>query len=173
MNKKTVMGVFLAIALIFSVMTVEALAYGDGKAKGQHENLEERFSGKAHMILKNEDELGLTDKQIKEIKKLKIETKKDLIQKNAEIDIIALDIKAEMYKKQIDADAIDRLIDKKYDLKKEKAKSLVKACVGVKETLTSEQKDKLKDIQKKCKKEMMKKSMMKGNKKCPIRRDKK
>ena len=173
MKNKIVIAAFLAIALIFSVMAVEALAYGGEKAKGRHEDLEERFSGKARMILKNEDELSLTDKQIKEIKKLNIETKKDLIRKNAEIDIIALDIKAEMYGKQIDTGAVDKLIDKKYDLKKEKAKSLVKACAGIKEILTSEQKDKLKDIQKKCKKEMMKKSMMKGNRKCPMMHDKK
>jgi len=173
MKNKIVIAAFLTVALMFSVMAVEALAYDGGKAKGQHEGLEGKFSGKAHMVLKNQDELDLTDKQIKEIKKLKIETKKDLIQKNAEIDIIALDIKAEMYGKQIDTDAVDKLIDKKYDLKKEKAKSLVRACAGIKEILTSEQKDKLKDIWKKCKKEMMKKSMMKGKMKCPMMHGKK
>ena len=74
-----------------------------------------------------------------------------------------------MHGEQIDTGAIDKLIDKKYDLKKEKAKSSVRAYASVKGLLTSEQKSKLKDLYKKCKKEMMQGSTMKSKKTCPMK----
>ncbi len=163
MNKKTVIALFLAIALLLNVTGFEALAFGGEKGHSK-KGLEKKFFCKAYMILKNQDELGLSDKQAEKIKGLKIETKKDLIRKNAEIDIIALDIKAAMYGEQIDTGAIDKLIDRKYDLKKEKAKSLVGAYAAVKGTLTGDQKDKLKTLWKKCKKEMMHGAKMKDKK---------
>ncbi len=164
MNKKTLIVSLMAIALVLNVTAFEAWAFGEGKGKKCHKGLEKKFYFKAHMILKNKEELGLSDKQVKKIKDLKIETKKDLIRKNAEISIVALDIKAAMYGDQINTTAVDKLIDKKYDLKKEKAKSLVGAYAAVKGTLTSEQKDKLKGLWKKCKKDMMQGHKAKGKK---------
>lgn len=175
MNKKTVIvALFLAVTLMLSVTAFEAWAFGEGKTKERYGEFEKKFFCKAHMILKNQDELGLSDKQVEEIKSLKIETKKDLIRKNAELNIIALDIKSAMCGKQINTGAINKLIDKKYDLKKEKEKASIGAYATVKGILTSEQKDKLKDLWKKCKKEMMQCSMMKGEKgkmNCPKKSD--
>ena len=169
MNKKVVIASLLAVALMLNVTAFEAWAYGEGKGKKCYKGLEKKFFYKAHMILKNRDELGLSDKQVKKIKDLKIETKKDLIRKNAEIDIVALDIKAAMHGDQIDTALVNKLIDKKYDLKKEKTKSLVGACAAVKGTLTREQKDKLKGLWKKCKKGM-KSHKEKGKKAHPMKR---
>ena len=45
------------------------------------------------MILKNEDELGLSDKQTAKIKELMLKSKKEEIMKSAEIEVIALDVK--------------------------------------------------------------------------------
>ena len=101
--------------------------------------------------LKSED-LGLSDDQIAKIKALKLDVKKELIQQNADIDIPGIDIKAEMYADTIDVDAINKLISKKYDLKKAKAQYLVTKYAQLKNILTAEQKDKLKDIWKQCKK---------------------
>ena len=114
MNKKTVIVSLLAGALMLNVTAFEASAFSDKKKEGNYKGFEKKFFFKAHMILKNQDELGLSDRQAEKIKALKIETKKDLIRKNAEIDIIALDIKVAMYEEQIDTGAIDKLIDKKY-----------------------------------------------------------
>ena len=91
-----------------------------------------------------------------------------MIRKKAEIDIVALDIKAAMRDEQINTGAIDKLIDRKYDLKKAKAKSLVGAYAAVNGILTDEQKSKLKSLWKKCKKEMMHGAMMKGKTKHPM-----
>ena len=94
----------------------------------------------------------LTDEQIKKVKALKLDTKKDLIMTNAEIDVLALEIKAEMWMDSIDLDSIDKLIDKKYDLKKGKTKSLVASYAALKNILTKGQKTKMKEIYKKCSK---------------------
>ena len=152
MNKKRVLAIFLVLTLVFSAAAIETYA----KDMGGHgkKGLEDKFSGKAHMILMNKEELGLSDKQVATIKDLKLKTKKDVIRKKAEIDVLALDIKAAMYGDAIDTEAVNELIDKKYELKKEKAKSLVAACATLKDTLTDDQKAKMKDLYKNCKKQM-------------------
>ena len=159
MNKKTVIVSILALVLMLNVAGSGAKAFGGG--------FEEKFFCKAGMMLKNQEELGLSDEQAGKIKDLKIKTKKDLIRKNAEIEIIVLDLKSAMCGDQIDTGAMDKLIDKKYDFKKEKAKSLMGAYAEVKEILTSEQKNKLKDLYKKCDKKKMK--CEKGMKQCPMK----
>ena len=168
MNKK-----FLAIASLVSVLVFGLLASGayameHGNAKCGKGDIEDKLFCKAHLILENKEELGLSDEQVEKIKALKINAKKDTILKKAEIDIVALDIKAAMWKDPIDTAAVGKLLDKKYELKKEKAKSLIEAYAALKGTLTEEQKGKLKDIYKKCKKEMADGSMMKGEMKCPM-----
>ena len=83
MIKKTVLASLLAVALMLNLTALDACAFGGKKAKGHHKGLEGKFFQKTCLILKNRDELGLSDKQIKKIKDLKIETKKDLIRKKA------------------------------------------------------------------------------------------
>ena len=159
MNKKRVLAVFLVLTLVFSAVAIETYAGGMG-GHGK-KGLEGKFSSKAHMILKNKEELGLTDEQVATIKDLKLKTKKDVIRKKAEIDVLALDIKAAMYGDTIDTEAVNELIDKKYEIKKAKTKSLVAACATLKGTLTDDQKSKMKDLYKNCKKQM-KQGRMKG-----------
>ena len=144
--------VVLAVLVCFGLLATHVYAEkGHGKAKGDKWDLEKKFSHKAGWILKSQEDLGLSDEQVKKIKALKYETQKDLIRKKAEIEIIAIDIKAKLHEDTIDTASINSLIDKKYDIKKEKAKSLVAACIALKATLTEEQKAKLKDLWKKCK----------------------
>ena len=85
------------------------------------------------------------------IKTLKVEAKKELIRKNAEIKLLEIDIKSAMYADNIDVEAIGKLIDAKYDLKKEKAKNTINKYVELKGILTPEQKDTLKGLKKQCK----------------------
>ena len=127
-------------------------AYDCKKTKGHKKDFGGKVFHKAHFLLKSKEELGLSDKQVKKIKDLKLEAKKDLITKKAEIEVLALDIKAKMHEEKIDTKAINKLIDKKYELKKAKSKSLVGAYAALKNVLTKEQKKKLKGLYKKCKK---------------------
>ena len=152
MNRKSLAIVFLTLVLVASFITGEVFADGHGKSKGDHGSLDKKLYMKAHFLLKNEKELGLTDAQVEQIKNLKYETKKDIIKRKAEIDVLAVDIKRALWADTIDTDAINALIDKKYELKKAKAKTLVSAYAKLKATLTDEQKEKMKTLWSECSK---------------------
>lgn len=66
--------------------------------------------------------------------------------KRAEIDVLKIDIKAKLWEDTIDKKGINKLIDKKYELKKEKAKALVDAYAQFNNILTEDQKKTLKTI---------------------------
>lgn len=138
--------IVLMIIVCFALSTSYAYAEGLEKMKGGHEGVENEVCHKAMAILKNQEELGLSDEQVEKIKELKISVKKDSIRRKADIDILVLDIKAASWGDTIDINAVNALIDKKYELKKEKAKSLVAADVALKSILTEEQQKKLKAL---------------------------
>ena len=166
-------GRLVVIMLLVSVLLVggapiRAHAFDLCETKDRHFDLEDKFFKKAGMILSNKEELGLSDEQVNKVKELKMNTKKDLIRKDAEIEILALEIKSEMWKDPADTVAVNKLVDKKYDLKKETTKALVAGCAALKDVLTKDQKAKLKELWKKCKEEKPKCPMMKGNMKCPM-----
>ena len=149
-------GIAVAAIIILAIGILTPYGYADHcpmmKGGGQKDGLEEKFCHKAHFILENEEDLGLSDEQIGKIKDLKLETRKDLIKKDAEIETLALDIKAKLSEDVIDTKSAGELIDRKYELKKEKAKAIVEAIASLKNTLTEEQRKKLKGLWKKCKK---------------------
>lgn len=157
MNKKLIFVVCLAVTLVFCLSIADAYAFDYGKSKGHyagkkeghHKSFGDKISKKACFILKNKDVLDLTDEQIKQIKELTLKAKKESIRKKAEIDIAALDMKSMMCGETIDTAEIGKLIDKKYDLKKEKAKSSLEAYAALKGILTKEQTEKLKGLYKK------------------------
>ncbi|MFC1755069.1 Spy/CpxP family protein refolding chaperone [Thermoproteota archaeon] len=157
--------VCLAVSvLICSVFTSGLYAKDCGKSKGDI-SMEGKFSKKIMLIFKNKDSIGLSDEQMIKIKDLKIAIKKDIIRAQAEIDIVAVDMKSQMYNNDVDLDALNKLIDKKYDLKKAKAKLIVGACSALRGILTKEQKEKMKEFMKgRMKEHHMKGPMMKGKK---------
>ncbi|MBU4342461.1 MAG: Spy/CpxP family protein refolding chaperone [Candidatus Omnitrophica bacterium] len=144
--------IVLLLVVSFGLMASYVYAGGCEKGKSDKHNMEDKVFHKAMMLIKNQEELGLTDEQIKKVKDLKIATKKDVIKKKADIEILGLDIKAALWDDVVDLNALNALIDTKYELKKEKTKSLVAAYVELKGVLTEEQKTKLKDLCKKDKK---------------------
>ena len=159
MDKKLARGVIIAITLILCLAITGVYAAHHGKSdkgwqckggsKGHGWDLESKFYKKAHLVYSKKDELGLSDEQAKKIKSLKMETKKDLIRKKAEIEILGLDIKSMLWEDVVNTEEINKLIDKKYELKKEKAKALVAAYATLKNFLSEDQKDKLKELCKK------------------------
>ena len=153
MNRKSAIAAFTVLFLLSAFLPSVGNAYEHGKAKGHHKDFESKVFYKAYFLLKNQEELGLTDEQVEKIKDLKHKSKKELIKKEAEIDVLAVDIKAELYKDTVDRDALDALIDSKYELKKSKAKYLVETYAGLKGILTEEQKEKLKTLWGKCRKD--------------------
>jgi len=128
--------------------------------KGKQDDLEKKFMCKVIMLMSNEEEMDLTEDQVKNIKDLDFKTQKELIMTNAEIEVLGLEMNVLMKSDTLDTAAINNIIDKKYDLKKQKAKSLVAALAGIKSILTEEQKTKLREMYKECKKGPMKEGGM-------------
>ena len=150
MNRRLAVFSLVAAFLMFSVV---AQADGYKKKGGYHKGFDEKIFYKAKFMLKNEDELELSDKQVDDMKELKFATKRELIKRDAEIDLAKIDIKEKLYKDKVDVAGIDPLIDKKYELKKEKAKYLVKQYAALKGVLTDKQLDEMKTLwRKSCKK---------------------
>ena len=111
-----------------------------GPCPGQKKGLEEKFMKKARMLLEHGDELKLSEEQVGKIRALKHEVKKDIIMKDAQIEVVGLDLKALLRDDTMDVDRANALIEQKYDIKKAKAKLLVKALADLKNILTDEQK---------------------------------
>ncbi len=153
MNRKLIVFPLLVAFLMFSVVPYIAQADGCKKKGGYYKGCDEKIFHKAKFMLKNEDELELSDKQVDKIKEIKFATKRELVKRSAEIDLVKIDIKEKLYKDKVDVAGIDPLIDKKYELKKEKAKYLVKQYAALKGVLTDKQLDEMKALcRKSCKK---------------------
>ncbi len=106
--------------------------------------LDKKFMKKMHMIFIYQDELGVTDEQLAQLKKIKIATKKSLIEKQAAIDVLKVDIRSSLHNPEIDLSAINKLIDKKYEIKKAKSKQVVASIAELKKILTKDQLKQLK-----------------------------
>lgn len=145
MGKKVLVGVSLAV--ILALASTASFAYQDDhdKAKGG-QGKSCKVTAKAHMVLKNKDELGISENQEEKIEALLLKAKKESIRQDAEIEIIGLDIKAKMKENTVNVQEINPLIDKKYDLKKAKAKASLAAYAELKNILTDKQKETLKEL---------------------------
>ena len=106
----------------------------------------EKFFHFAHSILENHEELGLTDENVKKVRDLKIGTKKSLIRNKAEVELLMVDIISSLYAAKPEISEINKLIDKKFDIKKAGMKKLIASFVGLKKLLSKEQMKQVKAI---------------------------
>lgn len=141
----------IAVLIIILSCFLVTSSYADSDKKSGHHgySLDKKFVNKVRLALKNQKELGLSDEQYEKLKTLKMNTKKGLIKRKAEIDIIGVDIKGNLCEDPIDKKSTNKLIDQKYELKKAKAKALVEAYAAFQTILTDDQKKKLKEISRK------------------------
>lgn len=120
---------------------------GHGRgAGGKGSDLREMFFKKSQMLWKHQAELGISEDQLAAISSLKAAVEKDLIQKDADSEVIGIDIQQRMMEDPIDVKAVNVLLDKKYEAKKAAARSLVSACAELRKILTEEQKQKMKQL---------------------------
>ena len=106
----------------------------------------EKFFHFAHSILENHEELGLPEEAVKKVKDLKIGTKKSLIRNTAEAELLMVDIISSLYQDKPDISEINKLVDKKFEIKKAGMKKLIVSFVGLKKLLSKEQMKQVKAI---------------------------
>ena len=143
----------LTIAIVLTFGLLQSVSFAcDGKGWSKHHGkdmpLDKKLFKKLHMIFSHQDELGISDDQLAKIKELKIALKKDLIQKEADIDLVKVDIRSALYEDEINLEVVNKLIDQKYETKKSKSKQVVSTIAELKKILTKDQMDKLKDLKK-------------------------
>ncbi|MFH1062278.1 MAG: hypothetical protein V1747_05240 [Candidatus Omnitrophota bacterium] len=140
--------IFITAIVALCMAIIPAYAWqNDGKSDKDKGGLEAKFLGKIKSLSAHQEMLDLNDQQIKQIKDLHISTKKELIRSNAEIEIVSIDIKSNLFDTdKIDLKIMEKLIDEKYKIKKDQAKILVKAFAQIQNILTKEQKDTLKNL---------------------------
>ena len=107
---------------------------------------DEMLFHKVHLALAHAKELGLSDDQVSKIKALEYAFKKNLIKEDADIESLGLDIRQAVGKDTVDTNAVNNLIDQKYNIKAQKAKEAVQACANLKKILTKDQYDKLEEM---------------------------
>jgi Spy/CpxP family protein refolding chaperone len=141
----------MAVMLMLSLSPVLSSAKGEGHGfhgeQGRKEmTLDKKLFKKVMMIKQHQEELGVSDEQLQKIIDLKMALKKDKIKMEAEIETLKIDIHALLSKDKIDVNAVNALVDQKYETKKSISKQTVNAYAQLKDVLTVEQKEKLKDL---------------------------
>ena len=69
-----------------------------------------------------------------------------MIRNRAEVELLMVDIISSLYQEKPDVAAINRLIDKKFDVKKAGMKKLIASFVAIKKLLSKEQIKQMKTI---------------------------
>lgn len=151
--KTKILPVMLVTLLLLGTVLPSAYAnhgkgHGRGSWGGGDQGLEGKFFHKAHVLLKLQDEIGLTEDQAKAIRDLKMEMKKNHIRQKAEIKILKMDIHSALKADAVDAKQVELLIEKKYEAKTAMAKSFLDAYLKLKGTLNDKQREALKTVKK-------------------------
>ena len=146
------LAVALSVGFLQTVSFAEKGKMGERKGHQGKMSTEDELFRKIKKITMHQDELGITDEQLAKIKTLKMDLKKDLIRKDADIEVLALDIKAALSEDQIDLGKVNKLIDQKSDVKKAKPKSVIAALAELKKAIS---KDQMNEVEGLCKEKMM------------------
>ncbi|GEM_PF-5693537 len=144
-----------AVLMMVFLMTMPTLAlanreHGEHGGHGSHSHegfsLEEKYFGKVHFLFENKGELNLTEEQMEQIKNIKFDVERALIDTDAKTELAMLDVYQELQKDKPDLKKLDSIIDQKTTAKSKLAKTLVHSIVSTKAVLTAEQQAKAKEI---------------------------
>jgi len=141
-----------ALAMVSTAAFADQCPMGNCQMMGKHGNMcadngqRGMFAHKAVFIKKHAAELGLTDEQLAKVETLEYNFEKASIKTDAEIKALALDIKEAVKKDTIDTAAVNALIDQKFVLKAQNAKSDIASYAELKAILTPDQQKKIKEI---------------------------
>ncbi len=143
MNKRC-LSVVIVLA-VFVCFTAAHTAHAFGKQHGYGKKgsycatSECKFHGTICNVLKKRTELGLSEEQVSQIKKLSLATKKDLINRDAKIKTLKVEINSLMWEFPFETDGVNELVAAQYNLKAEKTQYLISAYSKLKAILTEEQ----------------------------------
>src|SRR3989338_2877836 len=121
-----------------------------GGGRGEEESypcpIIDKIMKKAHFLLDNKDEIGLSDEQVDTVKGLKLQAKKSMIRGEADMQIMMLDMKSKLREDIFDAEGINAMIDDGMAQMTQSAKASVDVYAKLKAVLTPEQVEKAKAL---------------------------
>jgi len=145
MNKISIL-IFLAAFLLTSPVVQANSPHHDSRGTMQEMRLDEKFFMKAKFFIYSKEAIGLSEEQVQQIKDLKHQVQKDLIRREADIDVLKVDIKTKLHENPVDVAGLNAMMDQKYEMKKKKAKMLVQAIADLKAVLSGEQYEMMKNV---------------------------
>ncbi|HTL70778.1 MAG TPA: hypothetical protein VL404_05765 [Candidatus Eisenbacteria bacterium] len=108
---------------------------------------------KAHFLLENKTQLGLSEDQVKAIKAIKMDLKKQSLRDGAEMQIMMMDMESKLSEETVDVEGISAMIDKGSAQMAQIGKANVQAYAKLKAIPTKEQWAKLKQMKEAAEKE--------------------
>lgn len=105
-----------------------------------------KLTKEVKMLWAHQDALGITDKQLEQIKTIKHKALKTLIQLKADVDIVKVDLTSAMWQDTMDVAVASRLVEAKYAAKAQSAKTYVKAIGDIQQVLTVDQRAQWKNM---------------------------
>jgi len=150
MNKKCLSAGIMVMVFAGFVMTQTVYAFdkhsGYKKTQPYCDVSECRFQSTVYNILEKHNELNLSKEQISQIKKLSATIKKDLINRDAKIKTLNVEINTLMWEFPFETEAVNELLSEQYALKTEQSKYLISAYARLEAILAEEQVQKLKEL---------------------------
>jgi len=151
--KKTMFFLLLGVAMLFSSIAPAHASDGKGKEcplkadKGRCQcPIADKFMMKAHFLLENKTDVGLTDDQVKTIKELKLQMEKDSVRQSSDMKTFILDLKSKLSEDKVDVAGANALIDKNFTSASAAAKSNLAAYAKLKSLLNPDQIKKMKAL---------------------------
>ncbi|MDH3258554.1 MAG: hypothetical protein OEM19_03725 [Deltaproteobacteria bacterium] len=111
-------------------------------------DMESRMERHFEMCMKNAEKLGLSEKQMADLKSIHNEKRKKLIRLQSEIQILNIDLKDEVDKPVPDMAKVEQILRKQETLKTDFALEAIKTRVEVSKILTEEQFKKMHEMMK-------------------------
>jgi len=155
---KKMMFLFLVLGMVCSLSSTASARFWDGN-KGKEKEcslkmdkehgqcpITDKFMMKAHFLLENKSDIGLTDDQVKTVKDLKLQMEKDSIRQSADKKTFMLDLKSKLAEDKVDVEGANALIDQNFTAASAAAKSNVATYAKLKSILTPEQIKKMKAL---------------------------
>ena len=98
-----------------------------------------KFMKKAKFLLSNQEEIGLSEEQIRNIKALKVDVKKLLVRQTAEMEVFNIDLYAKMSEPKVDVEGINAMIDAATVGMVQETKTVVEKYAQLKAVLSDDQ----------------------------------
>ncbi|MFH1846843.1 MAG: hypothetical protein ABH869_04730 [Candidatus Omnitrophota bacterium] len=137
-------GMFLILTL--STQPIFAISSNtSGKALHSSE-MENKFYAIIQYILNNRGRLELSQEQTRQVKKLASDVRKWLIQQDAKIKTLTVEIDTIMWEFPFDTESVNSFISEKYRFEAEKAKHIIKSYELLNVLLNEDQKEILKSV---------------------------